>query len=278
MNGLPVVGSMMLACVYLAVGSYAAVHRPRQHFDPASAEMPLYVRDLTKTIDGRSVVTDVSFAARRGAVLGLLGPNGAGKTTLLRILTGLAEPDSGVACIFGWHVRPGAPVLSRVGACIESPGLLPHLTGRANLRTYWSVTGRPTADASFDEVERLSGLGEDLDRKVGEYSLGMRHRLALAQAMLGLPDLLLLDEPAHGLDPGQIRFLRRILGEYAASGRTVVVSSHHLDEVEATCTDVVVLHRSRVALAGPVSERSGGAVVPPPSPLAEAYFRVVDDA
>ncbi|MFE6055527.1 alpha/beta fold hydrolase [Kitasatospora sp. NPDC056446] len=229
-------------------------------FDPELAGVPLLISGLSKRYKGaqdRYAVRELGFRVERGQVLGLLGPNGAGKTTTLRMLMGLIRPDAGEIRIFGHLVRPGAPVLSRVGAFVEGAGFLPHLTGRANLRLYWQATGRPEADACFDEALAIAGLGEALDRAVRTYSQGMRQRLAIAQAMLGMPDLLILDEPTNGLDPPQIREMREVMIRYAAGGRTVIVSSHLLSEVEQSCTDLVVMDRGQLVTAGPVGEIVG---------------------
>jgi ABC-2 type transport system ATP-binding protein len=190
----------------------------------------------------------------RGQIVGLLGPNGAGKTTTLRMLLGLLRPTAGQIRVFGYPIRPGAPVLSRVGSLVEGPGFQERLSGVDNLRYYWSATGRPTHQARFDEALRIAGLGPAARRRVRTYSHGMRQRLAIAQAMLGLPDLLVLDEPTNGLDPPQIHQLREVLRRYAATGRAVVVSRHLLAEVEQTCTHVVVMHRGKLAAAGSVQD------------------------
>ena len=208
---------------------------------------PLQVRDLAKTYKGGfSAVKGVSFDVEPGMVLGLLGPNGAGKTTVLRMLMGLIRPTAGSITAFGETVEPGAPVLARIGAFVEGPGFLPHLSGAENLRLYWAATGRPEAKAHITEALEIAGLGDSIERRVGTYSQGMRQRLAIAQAMLGLPELLVLDEPTNGLDPPQIHAMREVLHGYAAGGRTVVVSSHLLAEVEQTCTHVVVMHHGKV--------------------------------
>ncbi|MYT17070.1 ABC-2 type transport system ATP-binding protein [Streptomyces sp. SceaMP-e96] len=241
--------------------------------DPALAEVPLQISDLSKRYakstdlpqalnfvragETPTAVRELSFRVEKGQVLGLLGPNGAGKTTTLRMLMGLITPDEGEIRIFGQAVRPGAPVLSRVGAFVEGPGFLPHLSGRANLDLYWQATGRPAADAHLDEALEIAGLGDALERAVRTYSQGMRQRLALAQAMLGLPDLLILDEPTNGLDPPQIREMRDVMIRYAEAGRTVIVSSHLLSEVEQSCTHLVVMDRGRLVRAGPVAEITG---------------------
>ncbi|QMU77430.1 alpha/beta fold hydrolase [Streptacidiphilus sp. PB12-B1b] len=228
--------------------------------DPELADVPVAITGLGKAYgDGFRAVSDLGFTVGPGQVLGLLGPNGAGKTTTLRMLTGLIFPTSGEIRVFGHRIVPGAPVLSRVGAFIEGPGFLPHLSGRENLALAWAATGRPEADADFAAALEIAGLGKDLERKVRAYSQGMRQRLAVAQAMLGLPDLLILDEPTNGLDPPQIREMRESLRRYAATGRTVVVSSHLLAEVEQTCTHCVVMARGRLLAAGPVDELIGAA-------------------
>ncbi|OKJ41538.1 alpha/beta fold hydrolase [Streptomyces sp. CB01580] len=228
--------------------------------DPALAAVPLRITGLSKRYAksaARYAVKDLSFQVEKGQVLGLLGPNGAGKTTTLRMLMGLITPDDGEIRVFGQTVRPGAPVLSRVGAFVEGAGFLPHLSGRANLELYWAATGRPAEDSRIDEALEIAGLGDALARAVRTYSQGMRQRLAIAQAMLGMPDLLILDEPTNGLDPPQIREMRDVMIRYAAGGRTVIVSSHLLSEVEQSCTHLVVMDRGRLVQAGPVAEITG---------------------
>ncbi|MEU2335593.1 CocE/NonD family hydrolase [Streptomyces sp. NPDC013172] len=227
---------------------------------PELAAVPLQITDLSKRYarsTDRYAVRDLSFRVEQGQVLGLLGPNGAGKTTTLRMLMGLIKPDDGEIRVFGQAIRPGAPVLSRVGAFVEGAGFLPHLSGRENLELYWQATGRPAEDAHLEEALEIAGLGDALARAVRTYSQGMRQRLAIAQAMLGLPDLLILDEPTNGLDPPQIREMREVMIRYAAAGRTVIVSSHLLAEVEQSCTHLVVMDRGRLVQAGPVAEIVG---------------------
>jgi ABC-2 type transport system ATP-binding protein len=149
---------------------------------------------------------------------------------------------------------PGAPVLSRIGSFVEGSGFLPHLSGMDNLTLYWAATGRPAELAYLPQALEIAGLGNAVNRKVRTYSQGMRQRLAIAQSMLGLPDLLILDEPTNGLDPPQIHAMREVLRRYAATGRTVLVSSHLLAEVEQTCTHVVVVHKGEVIASGTVDE------------------------
>ncbi|GAB2469395.1 alpha/beta fold hydrolase [Streptosporangium sandarakinum] len=247
--------SLVVAAVLVLTGR----RRGAADHDPALSDVPLRISGLTKAYgNGERAVDDLSFTVGQGQVLGLLGPNGAGKTTTLRMLMGLIRPDGGEIRIFGHRVTPGAPVLSRLGSFVEGPGFLPHLTGRANLELYWRATGRPAEDARFAEALEIAGLGGALDRAVRTYSQGMRQRLAIAQAMLGLPDLLVLDEPTNGLDPPQIREMREVLIAYAARGRTVIVSSHLLAEVEQTCSHVVVMRRGRLIAAGTVGDLLAG--------------------
>jgi ABC-2 type transport system ATP-binding protein len=250
------------AMAVLVLGAlFASVRRRRRRSRTVLAELssvPVAIKDMVKEYaDGYRAVNDVSFRVERGQVVGLLGPNGAGKTTTLRVLMGLIRPTSGTVRVFGELVEAGAPVLSRIGAFIEGPGLLPHLSGRDNLQLFWAATGRPTEDAELDTALEIAGLGESVERRVKTFSHGMRQRLAIAQAMLGLPEVLVLDEPTNGLDPLQIAEMREVLRRYAATGRTVVISSHLLAEVEQTCSHVVVMHKGRLVAVGSVAEIAG---------------------
>jgi ABC-2 type transport system ATP-binding protein len=249
-----------LAVALLLGGLVARARRRRAEstVEPEHADRPLVIRGLSKAYaDGFVAVRDLSFSIERGQVLGLLGPNGAGKTTTLRMLMGLIRPTGGDILVFGHRIRAGAPVLSRLGSFVEGTGFLPHLSGMDNLTLYWRATGRPEADARLAEALEIAGLGSAVHRKVKTYSQGMRQRLAIAQAMLGLPDLLVLDEPTNGLDPPQIAEMRQVLQRYATDGRTVLVSSHLLAEVEQTCTHVVVMHKGTLLAAGTVAEVTG---------------------
>jgi len=253
-------GLLLVLAVGLAV--LLLVRRVRQrrqdHVEEAYAETPLVVRELRKAYgDGFVAVESVSFTVQRGQVVGLLGPNGAGKTTTLRVLMGLTMPTGGEALVFGHRLVPGAPILSRVGSLVEGPGFLPHLSGYENLKAYWTATGRPAEEAHFEEALEIAGLGDSVHRKTRKYSHGMRQRLAIAQAMLGLPELLVLDEPTDGLDPPQIAEMRRVLRRYATDGRAVLVSSHLLAEVEQTCTHAVVVNKGRIVASGPVDDIVG---------------------
>ncbi|MEU5563842.1 alpha/beta fold hydrolase [Micromonospora musae] len=255
------VGLLAAIVVGLVVVVAVVRRRHRRHdssVHPEYADVPLVVRRLRKEYaDGFVAVSNVDFEVHPGQVVGLLGPNGAGKTTTLRVLMGLTQPTAGEIHVFGHRLVPGSPVLSRIGALVEGPGFLPHLSGLENLKAYWRATGRPEPDARFAEALEIAGLGDSVHRKIKTYSHGMKQRLAIAQAMLGLPELLVLDEPTDGLDPPQIAEMRRVLQRYATDGRAVLVSSHLLAEVEQTCTHAVVVNKGRIVASGPVEEIIG---------------------
>jgi ABC-2 type transport system ATP-binding protein len=253
-----VVGVIGLGLVAGVLAGRRRYRRADRSVHPDHADVPRVVAGLRKAYDdGFLAVSTVDFRVDRGQVVGLLGPNGAGKTTALRVLMGLTKPTAGDIYVFGHRLTPGSPVLSRLGALVEGPGFLPHLSGLRNLQLYWRATGRPPEDAHLQEALDIAGLGDSIHRKVKTYSHGMKQRLAIAQAMLGLPELLVLDEPTDGLDPPQIAEMRRVLRQYATDGRAVLVSSHLLAEVEQTCTHVVVLHKGEVVASGPVDEIVG---------------------
>ena len=279
-GGHPVVwliaGGAVFLLVLVVVGVVLVRRRLVLRRDTALADVPVSITGLVKEYaGGYRAVDDVSFRVERGQVVGLLGPNGAGKTTVLRVLVGLITPTAGRVHVFGEPVVPGAAVLARVGAFIEGPGFLPHLTGRENLRLYWAATGRPADEADFATALDIAGLGPSVDRRVRTYSHGMKQRLGIAQAMLGLPELLVLDEPTNGLDPPQIAEMREVLQRYAETGRTVVVSSHLLAEVEQTCTHVVVMHKGRLVAAGATAEIAGAGGMQLAVPDAAAAARVL---
>ncbi len=248
--------AIALGVLLLVIGLAALRARTRPHPQRDDyVDVPLVVSGLVKEYaDGHRAVDDVSWRAERGQVVGLLGPNGAGKTTTLRMVMGLIGRDSGTVHVLGQPVYAGAPVLQRVGALVEGPGFLPHLSGLENLKAYWAATGRPADEALFDDALEIAALGDAVHRPVKSYSQGMRQRLGIAQAMLGMPEVLILDEPTNGLDPPQIAAMRPMLQRYADAGRTVVVSSHLLAEVEMTCSHVVVMHAGKVLAARSVEE------------------------
>lgn len=228
---------------------------------------------LGKQFGSVRALDDVSWQAAPGRVTGLLGPNGSGKTTTLRILMGLVRATSGSAT-FGGRPYVELPDRARkVGAALESSGFHPGRSGANHLRWLASATGIP--DSRVPEVLGLVGLADVAGRRVGGYSLGMRQRLALAAALLGDPQVLILDEPANGLDPEGIAWLRGFLRHLGAQGRTVLVSSHALAEVQQTVDDVVIINAGRLVTAGALGDLLGakGQVVvetPNPTELAAA--------
>ena len=227
---------------------------------------PVEVRALTKRYGSTIAVDGLSFAIPRGRITGFLGPNGAGKTTTLRALLGLVLPTTGEARIEGSRYRELADPLGTVGAVLEADSFHPGRSGRNHLRVLATAAGvaRPRVDEVLEEVE----LSSAARRRVGGYSLGMRQRLSVAGALLGRPRLLVLDEPANGLDPEGIRWLRTFLRGFAAEGGTVLISSHVLAEVAQVADEVVILHRGRLVtqepLAALTARSSGGSVVRSP--------------
>lgn len=205
------------------------------------------VRHLSKSFAGKPVVRDVSIAVQEGRVTGFLGPNGSGKTTTLRMVLGLVRPTAGRTLVgdrpYAQHHRPGRVV----GAALEASGFHPGRSGLDHLRAYAPQVG--VSDARCREVVDLVGLSEAAHRRVSGYSMGMRQRLALATALLTDPPTILLDEPANGLDPEGIVWLREFLRHLAAEGRSVLVSSHVLGEVQHTVDDVVVIAQGRLVHA-----------------------------
>ncbi|SDK53634.1 ABC-2 type transport system ATP-binding protein [Glycomyces sambucus] len=212
----------------------------------------LEIRGLTKRFGPVAAVTDATFAVEPGRVTGFLGPNGSGKTTTLRMLLGLVRPDAGDARIGGRAYRDLPDPARTVGAALEAKGLHPARTGRDHLRVYAAFIGCP--DSRIDEVLALTGIADAAHRRAGGYSTGMRQRLNLATALLGDPPVLVLDEPTNGLDPAGIAWLRGLLRDLAAEGRTVLVASHVLSEAERLVDDVAVMHRGRIAATGPLAD------------------------
>jgi ABC-2 type transport system ATP-binding protein len=209
---------------------------------------------LTKIIGKRTIVDDVSFDLRPGEVFGFLGPNGAGKTTTIRMLVGLIRPTQGAITICGYDIRRDFEKAMRcVGCIVENPDLYRFMTGRENLEHFARMLG-----VGRDEIERVAGLvnlAHRLEQRVGTYSLGMRQRLGIAQAMLGSPRVLILDEPANGLDPAGIREIRELLRTLAAEhGLAVFVSSHLLAEIELTADRVAIIHKGKILRSGTVRE------------------------
>jgi len=227
--------------------------RARPVLAPAGAHDPVVTaRSVTKRYGEIVAVDDLTFSLASGTVTGFLGPNGAGKTTTLRLLLGLAEPDAGEALVFGRRYRELEHPSRRIGAVLESNDFHPGRSGRDHLRALAIA-----AEIPFPRVDEVLGLVE-LDgaahRRVKTYSLGMRQRLGLAGALLGDPELLVLDEPANGLDPAGVHWLRSFLRRFAEQGRTVLVSSHMLAEAAQTVDQVVIINRGRRVASGRLDE------------------------
>ena len=236
-----------------------------QHVSRVAAA--IMVEGLTKHYGNVKAVDDLSFSVRAGAVTGFLGPNGAGKTTALKMIVGLARPTAGRALINGSPDASAAADEGMLGAYIEPCGAHPGRSARNHLRSLAALGGLPRS--RVDEVLGLVGLEQAAGRRVGTYSTGMRQRLGLASAVLSDPQILILDEPLNGLDPLGIRWLRTFLREHAASGKTVLLSSHVLSEAAQTVDDIVVIHKGRLVRQGSIDELarlgSGGVLVSTPA-------------
>ncbi|MEV6257528.1 ABC transporter ATP-binding protein [Nocardia sp. NPDC051929] len=218
------------------------------------ADSIVVTRGLTKRYGEHTAVDDVSMSVAYGEIYGFLGPNGAGKTTTLRMLAGLIRPSEGTATVAG-H-RPGDPaVVRRIGVLIEGPGFYPYLSGRDNLRVLaeYRGLGRPEVEDALERVG-LAGRAED---KYRTYSLGMKQRLGVGAALLGNPDLLILDEPTNGLDPAGMAEMRELITALAAEGRTVLLSSHMLSEVQAICDRVGVISQGTLRTEATVAQLRG---------------------
>ncbi|MFI7395999.1 ABC transporter ATP-binding protein [Streptomyces tendae] len=236
------------------------------------------VEGLTKRYGRRTAVDDLSFAIGTGKVTGFFGPNGAGKTTALKAVVGLARPTAGRAFVRGTPVTALRPDARLLGVHIEPCGAHPGRTGRAHLRSLAALAGLPRRRVG--EVLELVGLEEAAGGRVGKYSMGMRQRLGLAAALLGDPEILVLDEPVNGLDPQGIRWLRTLLRERAAKGGTVLLSSHMLGEAARTVDDVLVIERGRLVHEGSIRdlERSGRNAVAVRTAAAERLSELVTAA
>jgi ABC-2 type transport system ATP-binding protein len=215
---------------------------------------------LTKNFGALRAVDDLTFSVRPGIVTGFLGPNGSGKTTTLRCVLGLLAPTSGTTAIGGVPYRELKDPIGTVGASLEAASFHPGRSAQAHLEVMalGAGMGRAAASARASQMLAQVGLAEVAKRRVGGYSLGMRQRLGLAAALLGDPEVLILDEPANGLDPAGIAWLRQFLRALAAEGRTVLISSHVLSEVQQTVDEVVVLSRGRLVRQGTLAELDSG--------------------
>jgi ABC-2 type transport system ATP-binding protein len=228
------------------------------------------VRGVTKRFGAVTAVEGLSFEVRPGVVTGFLGPNGAGKSTTLRIVLGLVLPDEGSANVLGMPYASLPDPTRVVGAVLETQSFNPLRSGRNHLRAMASASG--VSQARVDEVLEHVGLAAASRRKAGKYSLGMRQRLGLAGALLGDPRILILDEPANGLDPQGIRWLRDLLRDFAARGNAVLVSSHLLAEMAQLADDVIVINRGRLVQQAPVRELVNGSRT-----LEDAFFELTEE-
>lgn len=218
-------------------------------------EIVLSVQSLQKSIGGKPIIHDITFDVYAGEVFGFLGPNGAGKTTTIRMLVGLASIDGGEIKIGGYSISKDFPdAIRQVGCIVENPELYKFMTGRENLEHFARMSGNVTAER-IEEVVRFVDLSQAIDDKVKTYSLGMRQRLGIAQALLHRPRLLILDEPTNGLDPAGIRELRQFIRRLAQEEQLAVfISSHLLSEIEMMCDRVAIINKGRVISVGLVEE------------------------
>ncbi len=223
---------------------------------------------LVKQYGKQQAVAGLSASIMAGRITGFLGPNGAGKSTTLRCLVGLSDPTSGSAVILGAPYRDLENPLSRVGTVLDSRGFHPALTGRQNLKVVAAAAG--IEDTRVDEVLELVELTDAANKRMKNYSLGMKQRLALAGAILGNPEILILDEPANGLDPAGIAWLRRFLRSMAEQGKTILVSSHQLAEMQNTVDDVLIINKGKLIAQGSMSEVKGEGT------LEEAFLRLTE--
>ena len=213
------------------------------------------ISGLVKTYGKQNAVDNLTANIAKGRITGFLGPNGAGKSTTLRCLVGLSAPTSGTALIYDKRYRDLDNPLSRVGTVLDSRGFHPALTGKQNLRVVAAAAGIP--DARIDEVLEMVELKDAAGKRMKNYSLGMKQRLALAGAILGDPEILILDEPANGLDPAGIAWLRKFLRKLAEGGRTILVSSHQLAEMQNTVDDVLIINKGKLIASGSMKEVIG---------------------
>ncbi|MGD0085453.1 MAG: ABC transporter ATP-binding protein [Acidimicrobiales bacterium] len=229
------------------------------HTQAAESQWAVETHGLTKRFGETVAVNAVELLIPRGCAFGYLGPNGAGKTTLIRVLLGLTHADAGTMSLLGYPVpKHRDAALARVGAIVDEPRFHSHLTGRENLKLLAEAREPAARDRIGPSLERV-GILQRADDRVSKYSMGMRQRLGVAACLLGDPELLILDEPMNGLDPAGMHDMRDMIVSLVAEGRTVVLSSHLLDEVERTCDAVAIVDRGNVIRQGPISELLAGA-------------------
>ena len=239
----------------------ATVTRPTPAQPDADDSWAVETRGLTKRFGGNVAVNGVDLLIPRGCAFGYLGPNGAGKTTLIRVLLGLTRADAGTMSLLGHPVpRHRDVALARVGAIVDEPRFHAHLTGRQNLQVL-AAAREPAARARIEPSLERVGILHRADDRVSKYSMGMRQRLGVAACLIGDPQLLILDEPMNGLDPAGMHEMRDMIRSLVTEGRTVVLSSHLLDEVERTCDAVAIVDRGNVIRQGPISDLLAGSSV-----------------
>ena len=236
------------------------------------SDFAVKTEQLTKRYGSREAVSSLDLVVARGALCGVLGPNGSGKTTTIRMLLGLVKPTSGRAWVLDHEVSERRAVCEQVGCIIETPAFYPYLSARRNLEVFAACASREVPRSRIGALLERVGLGAIGEEKVGTFSLGMKQRLGLAATLLTDPAVLFLDEPTNGLDPAGIIEMRELLLALRAEGKTVLISSHQLGEIERVCTDVLLLHKGRTRLAGPMASflESGKRVVLRVTPLARA--------
>jgi ABC-2 type transport system ATP-binding protein len=228
------------------------------HEQSAESQWAVETHGLTKRFKDNVAVDGVELLVPRGCAFGYLGPNGAGKTTLIRVLLGLTHADAGTMSLLGYPVpKHRDRALARMGAIVDEPRFHAHLTGRQNLKIL-AAAREPAARNRIDVALERVGIAHRADDKVSKYSMGMRQRLGVAACLLGDPQLLILDEPMNGLDPAGMLEMREMIQSLVAEGRTVVLSSHLLDEVERTCDAVAIVDRGKVIRQGPIAELLAG--------------------
>jgi ABC-2 type transport system ATP-binding protein len=223
---------------------------------------------LVKQYGKQAAVNNLSATVESGRITGFLGPNGAGKSTALRCLVGLAKPNQGSAKILGKSYQELSHPLKQVGAVLDSRGFHPALSGKRNLQVVAAAAG--ISDDRVDQVLELVELTDAAKKKMKNYSLGMKQRLSLAGALLGSPEILILDEPANGLDPAGIAWLRKFLRSLAEQGKTVLVSSHQLAEMQNTVDDVIIINHGKLIASGPIRDVIGDGT------LEEAFLKLTE--
>jgi ABC-2 type transport system ATP-binding protein len=248
----PLKGDLLMALT--AKQSSETQAEPVRTGEGAASEVVLSVQAVTKNIRGRSIIRGISFDIRAGEIFGFLGPNGSGKTTTIRMLVDLIRPTSGDIYICGHHVqREPEQALSQVGCIVENPEMYSYLTGWENLEHFARMQQGIDA-ARIAEVVAIVGMDNRIHDKVKTYSLGMRQRLGIAQALLGRPKLLILDEPTNGLDPKGIKELRDFIRTLAAQGMSLFISSHLLSEIQLMCDRVAIISKGELLAVGIVEE------------------------